>query len=355
MKTNRLAFLSGEFTRFPNGSLMPGGCTYYRSFLPMHMIGMEASLGLPAWTSQHGFGVKDGEKKALFGYGIVFLKQLMDRWLPHQITVAKELGQKIVVDIDDFYHALHEDNNAYTATDPEKNKVRNRDIYEEIISLADLVTVSTPVLADFYRRFNPNIHIVRNVVYAPQFNRRAVSKNKPVLGWVGALGYRSGDIETLQDWLPGFLEEHDLMFHHSGYQPQHGPDFAARSGIDPARLTSSPMRPFSHYKEMFSFDIGLVPLNKIPFNEAKSNLKGLEYAVSGIPFVATDTDEYRLLPGVGIGRVAASPEEWMLHLKMLLDYRERKRDSATNYAIVQKRYSIEERAEEWQRIVALLQ
>ena len=312
-------------------------------------------MGLPAWTSQYGFGVKDGDKKALFGYGIVFLKQLMDRWLPHQIEVAKELGQKIVVDIDDFYHALHEDNNAYDATDPEKNKVRNRGIYEQIISLADLVTVSTPTIAEFYRQFNPNIHVVRNVVYPPQFQRRPVSKDKPVLGWVGALGYRSADIETLHDWLPDFLEDNDLMFHHSGYQPQHGPDFAARSGINPARLTTSPMRPFSHYREMFSFDIGLVPLNKIPFNEAKSNLKGLEYAASGIPFVAADTEEYKLLPQEGIGRVAGTPEEWAAHVTALLDFKERKRESATNFAIVSKKYSLDARRSEWQRIIALLQ
>lgn len=353
MKTNRIAFLSGEFTRLTDGKLIPGGCTYYRSYLPMNMIGAESALGLPAWTSQHGFGVKSGEKQAMFGFDIVFLKQLMDRWLPHQIEVAKSLGQRIVVDIDDFYHALHEDNNAFHATDPEKNKVRNRDIYQTIISLADLVTVSTPLLADFYRQFNPNIHVVRNFVYPPQFHRRDVTRDKPVLGWVGALGFRSGDVETLT-WLGDFLEDNDLMFHHSGWQPQHGYDFAQRAGINPKRLTTSPMRPFTHYHDMFSFDIGLVPLNRIPFNEAKSYLKGLEYAVSGIPFVAEGLPEYKRLADAGVGRVADSPEEWVQHLTALLNFKVRKQDAATNYSIVTKKFGTESGQPEWRRIHALL-
>lgn len=352
MKTNRAAFISGEFTRLPGDKLIPGGCTYYRAYLPMNMIGAESYMGLPAWNSQHGFGVRAG-KEAVFGFDVVFLKQMMERWLPHQMEIAKGLGQKLVVDVDDFYHSLHEDNHAYKATDPAINKVRNRDIYEKVIAAADLVTVSTPLLADFYRQFNPNIHVVRNVVYPQQFQRRPVSKDKPVLGWVGALGFRSGDVETLT-WLGDFLEDHDLMFHHSGWQPQHGRDFAERAGINPKRLTTSPMRPFTHYHDMFSFDIGLVPLNRIPFNEAKSYLKGLEYSSSGIPFVAEGLPEYKRLADAGVGRTADTPEEWAQHVTALLNHKIRKQDAGVNYAITTKKFSLESGEPEWKRIYSLL-
>jgi hypothetical protein len=40
--------------------------------------------------------------------------------------------------------------------------------------------------------------------------------------------------------------------------------------------------------------VGLVPLTRGPFNEAKSYLKGLEYAAAGIPFIATPTEEYQV-------------------------------------------------------------
>ena len=348
--TSRVAYLSGEWTNLPNGEVIPGGCTYYRCFLPMHASRFPASMGRPAWTSQHGFGVNEGNGKATFGYKVIVLKQLMDRWIPHQIEVAQSLGQKIIVDVDDFYHGLHPDNSAYVKTDPAVNKVRNRDIYEQIIRMSDAVVVSTPFLHDFYKDWNPNIRVIRNSVYPNQFTRRQPQKTKPILGWVGALGYRSGDIETLREWLPDFLEEHDLLFHHSGHVPSEG-DFAKQSGINPERLRTLPMQPMNRYHLLFTFDIGLVPLNDIPFNRAKSFIKGLEYAASGIPFVAQALPEYQKLADDGIGLVAETPEDWRRHIESLLDYKTRKRAAAENYRLMGEKHTIKQREDEWRQVI----
>ncbi len=348
--TSRVAYLSGEWTNLPNGEVIPGGCTYYRCYLPMHAARFDAAMGRPAWTSQYGFGVHEGNGKATFGYKVVVLKQLMDRWIPHQMEVAQSLGQKIIVDVDDFYHGLHEANSAYEKTDPEKNKVRNTRIYEQMIRSADMVVVSTPTLQDFYGQWNENTRLVRNSVYPNQFQRRQVKRDKPVIGWVGALGYRSGDIETLRDWLPDFLEKHDLIFQHSGHVPSQG-DFANVSGINPERLRTLPMQPMNRYHLLFQMDIGLVPLNDIPFNRAKSFIKGLEYAASGIPFVAQGLPEYQLLADDGIGLVADGLDEWRLHIESLLDYKTRKRASAEFYNLTAAKHTIRQREDEWRQVI----
>lgn len=348
--TTRVAYLSGEWTNLPNGEVIPGGCTYYRCFLPMHASRFPAGMGRPAWTSQYGFGINEGHSKATFGYKVIVLKQLMDRWIPHQIEVAQSLGQKIIVDVDDFYHALHPSNNAYERTDPEKNKVRNRDIYEQVIRSVDMVVVSTPELLNFYGEWNPNIRMIRNSVYIDQFTRRPVAKSKQTLGWIGALGYRSGDIETLRDWLPDLLEEHDLEFLHAGHVPSQG-DFSALSGINPSRLRTLPMQPMNRYNLMFQMDIGIVPLNDIPFNRAKSFIKGLEYTASGIPFVAQALPEYQLLADDGIGLVAESADDWRLHIESLLDYKTRKRNSASNFTQLERLHTIKQREDEWRQVI----
>ena len=350
MKTSRVAYLSGEWTTLPNGTIIPGGCTYYRCYLPMYASRFPAAMGRPAWTSQYGFGVNEGTGKASFGYKVVVLKQLMDRWIPHQMEVAQALGQKIIVDVDDFYHGLHPDNSAYEKTDPKVNKVRNRDIYEQIIRSADTVVVSTPFLYDFYKDWNPNIRVIRNSVYLPQFVKRQTQKTKPVIGWVGALGYRSGDIETLRDWLPDLLEEHDLIFQHSGHVPSQG-DFAAQSGINPERLRTLPMQPMSHYHMLFTMDIGLVPLNDIPFNRAKSFIKGLEYSASAIPFVAQALPEYERLWEDGIGYLAVTPEDWRVQVERLLEYKLRKRAAAEQYRLVSEKHTIQQREDEWRQVI----
>jgi len=316
----------------------------------MHASRFDAAMGRPAWTSQYGFGVTEGQGKATFGYKVIVLKQLMDRWIPHQMEVAQALGQKIIVDVDDYYHGLHPSNSAYVKTDPKVNKVRNRDIYEQIIRSADMVVVSTPELFNFYGEWNENTRIVRNSVYPNQFTRRDVTRNKPIIGWVGALGYRSGDIETLREWLPDFLEEHDLIFQHSGHVPSQG-DFAEQSGINPERLRTLPMQPMNRYQLLFQMDIGLVPLNDIPFNRAKSFIKGLEYAASGIPFVAQALPEYQKLADDGIGLVAETAEDWRRHIESLLDYKTRKRASSENYRLLGEKHTIKQREDEWRQVI----
>ena len=349
----KVAFLAKDFTDV-NGRLIPGGCSYYRCMLPLMFSNVTGDFGLPAWTAQYGFGVQQSKggaygRSATFGYDIAVLKVLMDRWIPHQIEVAQSLGQKIVIDIDDHYDGLHEDNAAFRATDPSLNKVRNRDFYRQSIEIADAVVVSTPFLYDYYKDKCRKIFMIRNGVRVEQFSPRRHISKKPVIGWAGAMQWRSNDAEAAKPWLQEFLDTHDLMFHHAGHMPDTTP-FADEAGVDPQRMILSPMRPLHEYPLMLDFDIGLVLLSDIDFNQAKSYLKGLEYGLAGIPFVAYATEEYKYLASQGIGRVASTPEEWKHHLTELLDYKTRKREAAINRQKIIKTQSIQARVPEWDRV-----
>ena len=109
----------------------------------------------------------------------------------------------------------------------------------------------------------------------------------------------------------------------------------------------------SHYGNLLTqFDVGLVPLTDIPFNHAKSCIKGLEYASAGIPFVAQDLSEYRMLADSGVGRVASTPGEWVEHLEDLLDLGTRKIEAAQGRSITVGQHSIMCREPEWQTLLA---
>jgi len=166
---------------------------------------------------------------------------------------------------------------------------------------------------------------------------------------VGAIPWRSGDIDPLSEWLPQFLEDNDLMFHHSGHVDV-GPSFGDRAGIDPSRITYSPMVTFDKYLQLFTFDVGIVPLINSPFNHSKSTAKGFEYSCSGIPFVAQNLPEYQRLSNLGVGRVAGTPAEWVEQLSYLLDFSTRKKDARTNFAHVVKEHTILNRAKEWREV-----
>lgn len=345
-----VAFLTRDFNgRFPN--LTPAGCAYYRCLLPMTVANKQARMGIPAWDPDKGFGVMNTETTGVFGFDTVVLKLIMDRWTPRQIELAQALGQRIIVDIDDFHEGLTPANKAYDLTHPENNKKSNRENYKIVIEKADTIVVSTPFLYDFYSKQRDNVHLIRNGISPKQFTRRKQRSTKPVIGWAGAVNYRNNDLEQLRAWLPDFLDRHDLMFHHAGHE-LNAPSFADISGINPNRLTTSPIVTIAKYADGLKFDIGLVPLNDIPFNHAKSNIKGLEYVASGIPFIASDLPEYRILHEDGAGRIATTPEQWEGHLQELLNYRIRKQEAARSYEVVAASWTIESRAEDWAKILA---
>ena len=341
---SRFGFVSGDFVKWGE-TLVPGGCGYYRCMLPMMNV-KNPFFGPPAWTADRGFGVRLDRSRAQFGFDTIVIKQLMERWMPEQMRQAQALGQRLIVDVDDAYDFLHDDNVAKHNTDPESNKIANRNHMRDVIMQADIVTVSTPFLLDYYSGMRDNVFMVRNAVLFDQFEKRKARSSKPVIGWAGALRWRSNDLSVFRDWLGDFLIEHDLMFHHAGHEDNSG-SFAKQARVPADRVLTSPMRPIVKYQEMLNFDIGVVPLSSIPFNEAKSYLKGIEYAASNIPFVASALPEYKLLAGDGVGRVADTPDQWVQHLTELLDYNTRKREAAVQREQVRKHYSIGATITDW--------
>ena len=340
------AFITKDFHgTLPN--LVPNGCGYYRCYLPS--VVTNSHMGLPSWDPIKGFGIKSSPTQGIHGYKTVVLKLLMERWHPRQVELAKALGQRVIVDIDDYYQGLTPANKAWTDSHPDTNKLANRDIYERVIERADTLTVSTPFLRDFYSDKHPDVRLVRNGVNTKQFHRRD-QQRKPVIGWVGAVNYRNNDLEQLAEWLPDFLDEHELKFHHAGHAPDAKP-IETIIRVNPLRITRSPLVPINRYAGGFQFDIGLVPLNNIPFNEAKSTIKGLEYAAAGIPFVASDLPEYRLLHEQGMGMIATSPEEWRQQLTALLPKGERVKAVNRQYTALPN-HTIEARAGEWRGVLA---
>lgn len=343
MKT---AFLTRDLHGQPPS---PGGCAFYRCYLPMHALhnhGHRVSMGYPVYDPIRGYGVKERDGIGVFGYDTIMLKLIMDKSAATQMRLAKNNArQRFLVDVDDYYQGLTPANKAYTLSHPEQNPHANRSHYEDVIATADTLTVSTPFLLDYYRDKHPDVRLVRNGVNPDMFTAR-IHETRPRLGWVGHTDYRNNDLEQLRDWLPAFLEEHDLMVHHAG-ATHDSPPFHVVAGVNPDRVTTSPMVPISRYPEGFQFDIGLVPLSDIPFNHAKSNIKGLEYAAAGIPFIASDLPEYRLLHEQGIGLIASSPDDWRTGAEFLLTKAVRLHEARRIRADVRRDWSIEARAADW--------
>lgn len=263
------AFLTYDLLENKTGlgkGFVPGGCGFYRCLLPMRAIGANA-MGHPAWDPNKGFGVRLTDTDAIFGFSTVMLKLLFDAWIPSQIEQAQAMGQRVVIDVDDHYDDIPEENPARKGT--ESFRSWNREHYAQSILMADTITVTTPFLRDYYAKQHPDVRMIRNSIQPGMFEQKKPTGRKPVIGWTGAIPWKTTDLAPLREWLPGFLDDNDLMFHHSG-DIQGNRSFADVTGIDPARLTVLPMVQINQYNRLFApIDIGLVPLELNDFNSAK--------------------------------------------------------------------------------------
>lgn len=333
-------------------SFVPNGCTWYRCILPaqqLNLAGIHSSFGFLSIKPSGRFAIKRLNQTFSNKHKIIVLKVIMSIHALEGMAKAQELGQKIVVDIDDLHDELHETNLAYSSTDPKKSKESNRDIYSEIIKQADALICSTPFIEGYYKKKYPQkpIFVVRNAIDIDRWKRLKAVKRQPIVGWLGATPWRSMDLEQVQPFLNDYLNSRNARFHHAGHIPW-GPPAHLRLGLNPDICSVSPMVPLYDLPNVYAnFDIGIVPLNDIPFNRAKSFIKGVEYAAAGIPFVASDLPEYRHLASAGVGRVASCREEWEYHLDSFLDLSAREEESQRARTIIKKQFSIDHTAEQW--------
>jgi len=360
----KIGLLSSDWGDYEKAS--PGGCTWIRFFGPgseLNRIGVETVIGEVGWRDEEGFVAVPVRARLIVNnrapivnpkeysgnLDVVILKLWMWHEANEYIAKARALGQTVIIDIDDWFHGLPTTNIAFQTTHPDRDATWNRNhMLNSYGEVTGLIT-STEFLQDYYSKKNKNCYQVYNSLRPSNFVKRIDSAGrKPTIGWVGIMIWRSGDIEELRGWLGDFIERNDLMFHHAGILPDNPKEFADIAGINPDRLTGTTGCSPEYYGNiLLPMDIGIVPLNSLPFNEAKSNLKGLEYAMSGIPFVAYGSKEYQKLETEGAGNTAKRPRDWLKHLERLLDPDFRKAQAERGYELVVDKYNVENVVYNW--------
>jgi len=318
----RLGIVSGDWLHPDKTGLKTaqwGGSGWARLGQYVSKLPFEVSVGVLTWVHNRFVVVSvDGEVNEV---DIIYMQRLMHEGLTVHIPMARANGQKIINDLDDWYWGLDTSNMAFQHNHPKFNKIENTNFYKSILSKSDAVTVSTPYLQD---RISPfvrcPIHVLENTVDIDRFNQVSYSDTPtPVVGWVGSTAHRSKDIETLKGILPQLVNGGKVSLYHGGDHLS-APTFASKLGIDHNLVTVKPLATSEDYPKLLTMDIGIVPLNKTPFNMAKSDIKGLEYAASGIPFIAQNLDAYvNLSKTLDVGVIAKTPMDWIRAINRLCD------------------------------------
>lgn len=339
----KVAFFSTDF-QFEEIASMPGkrlayygGTYHYRMGLPC------AELAKHGWDTMMSWALKampDGHIRVLNMEGTEWSDDVdvivFQRWMAQDgyemAAKARAAGQLIIQDVDDLFWALPKSNIAHGLTDPKNSPVHNREHYRRMIGASSGLICSTDEIARWLAPLKVPTVVCRNAIDIARWP--LLDPGEGFIGWIGGIAWRAHDLPVLRQFLPQFLLEHGLPFYHGGHDKSRHPFAWEQIGIDPlrTRVATAPLCRIGQYPPLWGpLGVALVPLEDTPFNRSKSWLKGLEASASGLPFVATDMPEYRLL---GVGRLARNdkPRTWVRHLEELLDPEVRRAEGALNRA-----------------------
>lgn len=276
---------------------------------------------------------------------LIIIQRPMDNAFTSLIEQAKRQGIATVVELDDDFHSIHRQNMAYDLING-KDHIGPQWI-AAAARAADHVTVSTTALAKYapHGRYT----VLRNCVPESIFNIRANRplRDKPVIGWTGTVQTHPVDLLAAKGVVGQVAEKNGLSVGIVG----DGGSVREHLGLhSDTHMSVTGWVDIEHYYTTMAvtMDIGIVPLEMSAFNQAKSNIKGLEMAALGIPFIASPTREYERLEVHGVGKTAKSPGEWRKHLQRWIDRPSEMQKNIEHYqSVIKSEMTYEARGADW--------
>ncbi|PCH64133.1 MAG: glycosyl transferase [Gammaproteobacteria bacterium] len=265
----------------------------------------------------------------------VFIQASLSDCLIHYMEQYKRRTHiPFVTDIDDLKTDLPDKNcsKRFVAKD-----VRSR--LRKFLSYFDRLTVSTEPLAKAYKNLIDDVAVVPNridnTLWGDLLPQRRTS-NKPRVGWVGAQQHH-GDLEIIIDVVKQTAHEIDWIFMGMCLEE-----------LKPYIKEEHQFVSFMDYPEKMAslnLDLAVAPLEMHAFNEAKSNLRILEYGALGWPVVCTDIYPYQNAP---VKRVNNTTEEWLVAIRERiydLDSAAKEGDELKNWVL--KHWILQDHLDEW--------
>ncbi|TVO58183.1 glycosyltransferase [Denitromonas ohlonensis] len=270
--------------------------------------------GAKSYIIHHGFS----------GQHLVMLQQIRD-YLPELLVVGS---------MDDLSTAIPPESSVFNQWSRDtRSRVR------ESLALCHRLIVSTEPLAEFARTMVDDIRIVPNRIewerWKDVHSLRRTSE-KPRVGWAGAQQHQ-GDLALIAEAVRETHEEVDWIFFGlcpDEIRPYVKEDHGWVSFDDyPSKLAS------------LNLDLAVAPLEVNAFNEAKSNLRLLDYGILGWPVICTDVEPYRNAP---VTRVNNSTRDWVEAIRAHvgdLEATAKAGDSLHDW--VMANYILEEHVDDW--------
>lgn len=221
-----------------------------------------------------------------------------------------EKGKKIIVECDDGLD-LNDDS-------PFKDDHKRFDakfVITKTMEIADMITTTTPYLADQLRVYNDNVKVLPNSM---DFDRWDMPYRKNEtgfirIGWAGSITHVD-DMKMIAEPVKKICKEFPKVQLIMVGDPRVADIF---KGYNVEWMNGVPFEAWPAKLHSLQLDIGLAPLRNTYFNKCKSNIKWMEYSIAYIPGIYSPT-AYLMsndhFDGT-YGQIAETEDQWYRCLK----------------------------------------
>ena len=226
--------------------------------------------------------------------------------------------EEIFIDMDGEHQPLWVDvakADEYKGLDPcrfidlEQN-LANARCMESALNEADAVSVTTEILAEDIRRYNPNVFVLPNCIDLSKWQPLDLNRHDELsLGWCGGISHFE-DLNIIKQPL------HNVMHWNPKLKLKiQGSYFkSVFNGIDQERIQVDPWvdcDAHPYRSAIVAPSLAVIPLVDNHFNRRKSPVKWLEYASLGVPCICSNMPPYDqvVVPGVN-GDLAKTPDHF---------------------------------------------
>lgn len=226
----------------------------------------------------------------------------------------------------------------------EESQVMQR--FHACLRAADLVTVSTPQLAEVYAQFNDNVQVLPNAFddSNPLWNISRPVRSTVSIGFAGT-DHHLDNLELLR----GALEPVLRSTPQARLVEAGGPALLPLIDAAPEQLMHLGTQPFATFPLLLAeMDIVVAPLADTLFMRSKSNIRCMTAGLLGIPVVASPVGPYAEYVEHGVnGFLASTRDEWSTAIaRLVADAGLRTRMGEANRARAQ-RFSISNNYHRW--------
>ncbi len=267
---------------------MDSGDYFYRTHAPGVAMAQDDGVHVINITNQHR-----KKTEIMMNADILILKNICDPDILPLIRGRKEKQKLTVYEIADDLNALQTWNPVYFFW---KNR-ENLELGFHLANSCNALQVSSPELKKLYGHLNKNCKIFPNQILNVPPEKPLKKDNELIIGWGGSHGHledMSKISKPLIDWL---ITRPDVSLHLMCSEPiwrlfDSLPQ-DKKKWISPGSLDN-------YYDFLRGIDIGIAPLRNYAFNRSRSDVKFLEYAISGIVPVMAHLEPY--IESVNVGK-----------------------------------------------------